>query len=248
VASVVGVGPATPPPPPPPPLPGAKVPVVSINCCGFDGEFVAEDVPVLDGDVKGVDGTNAEELLLPDGVVNVGAKGIDAREESAEEDTTGGVVSWGEIDGSEILPENRCTGGDRGGESLEEAVEEPEGFPGAGVTAGGRVGVEDPRRDEGGVEEASGGFADKGVMIRIGGGEVGEADDTAGAEGSELDPEDPREVTPPELLDEESDIEDEPDVDKEIERVGVHEDVEVPVELAELTEEVVEVAGQPLNV
>jgi hypothetical protein len=121
VASAVEVGPA------PPPPPGAKVPVASTSCCRFDGGFFAEDVPILDGDVKGVDGTNAEELLLPDRVVDAEAEGIDARE--AEDDTAGGGVCEGEMDGSEILPEGRSRGSGGNVEMLEEAVEELEGYP-----------------------------------------------------------------------------------------------------------------------
>jgi hypothetical protein len=132
VASVVGVGPA---PPPPPPLPRAKVPVVSANCCRIDGEIVARGVLVIDGGVNGVDGTNAEELPLPDGAIDVEAGRVDAREEAEEEDTMGGGVSREDIDGSEILPENRSTGNDGRRELLEEVVEEPERLPGAGVTA-----------------------------------------------------------------------------------------------------------------
>jgi hypothetical protein len=114
VASVVGVGPA---PPAPPPLPGATAPVVSANCCRFDSEFVAESVPILDGDVNGVDGTIAERLPLLDGAIDVEEDGIDVREEAAE-DTAGGGVSGEEIDGSEIIPEYRSTGSGGGRELL----------------------------------------------------------------------------------------------------------------------------------
>jgi hypothetical protein len=295
VASVVEVGLA---PSAPPPPHGAIVPVVPANCCKFGGEFLAEGVPVLDGDVNEVNGTNAEELSLPNGANDVGADGVDVREEAAEEDTSSRGINWEEVHGSEILSENRSTGSDGWRKLLWETAKELERLPGAGVTAEGGIGV----------EGASGGFVGKGVVISKCSGEVGVAngavgeerseledtkeladetteeieeggifEDTVTTDDAELDPEDPCEIIPLELLDEESDIEDELDVGKWIERVGVHEDIGVPAELVEFTEgvavttlelfmkldgenvdigldmldedwEVVEVAGQPLNV
>jgi hypothetical protein len=205
-AFAVGEGCAPPPPPPPPPpAVGAKVPVASIDCSKLDNESVAKVVLLPAGDVAGVDGTDAEDILLGAGVFGVEMGDIDAREEAGVE----GGVSEGVVKGSVTVPEDRCSGSGEDGEER------------GGKDTGG---VEDPGDDGDGMEEAGGGFVDKdGVdIMRIGGigGKGTEledievlADETEGFEadgelGVELDPEDPG-VVPPELLGEEADIENE---------------------------------------